>query len=78
MRARYVGPINTTFEAPVGEVIPGEEFTIPKGREQAFLQHGHVEAADKAAKDFAKNMTLYVQPEAEPEPNATSPESLSS
>jgi hypothetical protein len=56
MRARYTGSVVTTFEAPVGVVHHGDEFDLPKGRERAFLQHGHIEPADKPAKDFvAKN-----------------------
>lgn len=57
MRGRYVGPITTTFEAPVGVVHYGDEFDLPKGREKSFLQHGYIEPADKAAKDLYKSMT---------------------
>lgn len=43
MRGRYVGPVTTTFEPPVGTVHYGDEFDLPRGREKAFLQHGHIE-----------------------------------
>lgn len=57
MRGRYVGPVETTFDAPVGTVLYGDEFAIPAGRERSFLQHGYVEPADKAAKELYAKMT---------------------
>lgn len=56
MRGRYVGPVTTTFEAPVGTLTYGTEFVVPAGRERSFFQHGHIEPADKAAKDFCARM----------------------
>ena len=56
MRGRYVGPINTCFGSPVGEVSYGTEFILPVGRERAFLQRGYVEPPDKAAKPLYAEM----------------------
>jgi len=63
MRGRYVGSIAVTFDPPVGAVRPGDVFDLPAGREKSFLQHGHIEPADKAAKDFLNKGATPIDPE---------------
>lgn len=63
MRGRYTGTMPTTFDPPVGPLDPGAVFDLPPGREKSFLQHGLIEPADKAAKDFYTAMTAPPEPE---------------
>lgn len=69
MRGRYIGPVAVSFEPPVGAVRYGDVFELPPGREQSFLQHGHIEPADKAAKDFLKKDNTV--PTTDPEPDSS-------
>lgn len=72
MRGRYTGSVTTTFDPPVGAVYFGAEFDLPAGREQSFLQHGHVEPADKAAKElYAKMNAPVAESTNESAPSAT-------